>query len=143
MRAAVAFLLSLSTTGSRADPSQYLCIVDQSAGLHFDAQKREWRPRAFDPGRRYIFRRLSDDDLKGGWAQLLTLPNIPKQTWGLFEFGEGRPLASCHETGDPDISFVCNDIFAKFEFDKTSHRFETADIGGYTSEAVSERMDQR
>jgi hypothetical protein len=64
----------------RADPLQYLCVGERSAGLHYDSQANEWQPQAFS-GHKYIFRRLNDDDrdhAKGKWWPLTATcePNV-------------------------------------------------------------------
>jgi len=68
-----AVLLMALTFSAGAEPSQYLCTVDQTIGLHYDNQTKVWGPRAFLKNK-YILRRLTDDDRdkeKGQWWALL------------------------------------------------------------------------
>jgi hypothetical protein len=40
-------LLVASMTGAQAEPSQYICVVEHAAGLHYDRQADTWLPHAF------------------------------------------------------------------------------------------------
>ena len=60
------------TMVAKADPNQYLCVVEQAAGLHYEKQTDAWGPQGFPPGRKYVLRRLTEDDLKGKYQDLLT-----------------------------------------------------------------------
>jgi hypothetical protein len=37
-----AILLVATTVAAQADPSQYLCVAEQSAGFHYDRQTKAW-----------------------------------------------------------------------------------------------------
>ena len=85
--------LIVAPIAAAADPNQYLCLVEQSAGLHYDQQSNAWQPRAFGVARKYILRRLNDDDRdehKGKWWVLLK--DEPEANWAFFEFGKTDPM---------------------------------------------------
>jgi hypothetical protein len=74
----VAAFLFGTSMGAQADLSQYLCVVEQSAGLHYDQQMKSWAPQAFSTGRKYVLRRVNDDD---------------RQQWA--DYFQSRPDAKC------------------------------------------------
>jgi hypothetical protein len=48
-----------------AEPNQYLCIVEQVAGVHFSGKARSWVPQVYAPGRKFVLRRLKGDERVG------------------------------------------------------------------------------
>ena len=102
MRATLAVTPAIAlalTTVARADPSQYLCVVEQAAGLHYEKQTDAWGPQGFPPGRKYVLRRLTEDDLKGKYQDLLTDMKLAESNWGLFResASDHLPVAACVE----------------------------------------------
>ena len=90
--ALLAILLVVTTVVAQADPSQYLCIAEQSAGLRYDKQTKAWAPQVFVTHKKYIFRQLNDDDRKSWRALLKDRPGVD---WAFFEFGETIPISLC------------------------------------------------
>src|SRR5713101_1645322 len=91
--AATGALAMALTTGAQAEPSQYLCVVESAAGLHYDAQTQSWKPQAFGTGRKYVLRRLNDDDSvlirwNDEYLKKFVNPNKPKPNWAFFEYGK-------------------------------------------------------
>jgi hypothetical protein len=82
-------LLIATTTAAQADPSQYLCIAEQSAGFRYDKQTKAWAPHVFVTHQKYIFRQLNDDDRKNWRGLLKDSPNV---NWAFFEFGNWRGI---------------------------------------------------
>jgi hypothetical protein len=123
-----------------AEPSQYLCVVEQSAGLHYNQHNKQWAPQEFSTTRKYIFRRLKDEDRD---REPLMKSNHPQDDWGFFEFGKPHPetLASCRDVGQPlGEFFQCHENWEMAEFDSTSLRFEIIRYGGYTSQGFWEHQ---
>jgi hypothetical protein len=120
------------------DQPVYLCVVEQAAGLHYDNQVGAWRPQAFGTSRKYILRKLNEDDRdhqKGKWWSLFE--GRPKATWAFFEFGrDGVPKATCVEL------FDCQPLVSSASFDKDTHRFEMIYHGGYIDQGRWERLRQ-
>jgi len=138
--AGTALSVALATQPAAADPNQYLCIVDEAAGLHYDRSFKEWRPETFKPSSKYIFRHLTPDDRdeqKSKWSAILN--SRPKAKWGLFDFGEKEavPQATCE---DGEYSLECTGMVAEFKFDDKSLRFEIVRSGSYVGQAVNERL---
>lgn len=126
----VALVISTSiATSTLAAPSQYLCITNQPAGLHYDRQTGAWIPQAFSDRTRYILRHLTDNDWKGKYRSILK-GRTPQPTWGFFEFGDDMPQATCDET----FTFFCPPFLADLDFDKDSLRFQLTRGGGYISQ---------
>ncbi|VVE75866.1 hypothetical protein PCA31118_05080 [Pandoraea captiosa] len=123
-----------------ANPSAYVCTVEKSAGLHYDAQTKEWTPRAFARGKRYVLRRLTEESAKDGkYGSLLKLdPNKPN--WAFFD-GQ-MPLSNCTE--DTSIvqfsELVCRPIIATVNFDKVSRRFEVSHHGAYVAQGYWQQL---
>jgi hypothetical protein len=140
MRPIVSAIALALTTAADAAPTQYLCIVDQISGLHYNDQSKAWRPQAFIPGRKYVLRRLKGDDWKGKYAVLLEQVEkpAPPMTWGMFRFGEDAPLGQCYEFAD---LLLCKAVVGTsyIWFDIESRRFTIAFLQGYTDQAFSER----
>jgi hypothetical protein len=137
--AAIALMMVL-VTGALADPNQYLCIVEHSTGLHYDHQTKAWGPQAF-AARKYILRRLTDDDRKGELQSFLQ--DDPKADWAFFEFGDKRPVSLCVEDKEnfsmPNI-VRCKGNNRDATFDKNLNRFEI--IGGryaYLAQGLREK----
>jgi hypothetical protein len=127
--------LALSTwiaTNALAAPSQYLCITDQAAGLHYDRQTGAWIPQAFSNRPKYILRHLTDDDWKGEYRSILK-DQTPQPTWGFFAIGgefTDQPQATCYES----YTFFCRPFVATLEFEKDSLRFQVTYSGAYISQ---------
>jgi hypothetical protein len=148
IRSVVAVLAMVWTACAHAEPSQYLCLADQSAGLSYDKSNKGWHAQAFIPDRRFILRRVKDDDLTGliGMSVAQALGHhyqeetgTPKgetdlHLWVAFDFGAppgSYPRGACVEWLK-DHLFDCHGIGAgAFSFDYASQRFGMADIGGY------------
>ena len=81
-----AILLVATSTVAQADPSQYLCLAERSAALHYDKQAKTWAAQAFVPNDKFVLRRLSDDERKN-WRS--------NAKWGFFGLGETWPTALC------------------------------------------------
>jgi hypothetical protein len=130
--ALVALTLAL-VTGALADPNQYLCLVERSAGLHYDSQSGSWEPQTFVAGRKYILRRLNDDDRKDPQLQ-----HYPKANWGFFLLEKEFPTAICEEVTEFSI-FNCHPEYTDASFDKGSRRFEIVNRGAYVDQGFWER----
>ena len=132
--------------GARAEPDHYLCVVDQASGLHYNPQSKMWGPQAFGSGKKYILRRLTDDDrgkTKGKWSSLLL--NNPKANWGVFDFGMSDPMPqlACYEGADSYGLFSCQRIIMDGSFEKDSLRFEFIFHGSYTDQGYWEQLRQK
>jgi hypothetical protein len=120
--------------GAQAEPptpTQYLCIVEHAAGLHYDRQTKVWGPQAFASNGKYIFRRLNDDDRdkqKGNWRY--SLAAHPKADWAFFGLGEDMLLLAC-EWDTRFETFFCRGGTYDGSFNKDSRRFELVLRGGY------------
>lgn len=137
LRPVVTALALILATVAHAGSSQYLCIVDQSAGLRYDDLTKAWRPQAFAAGSKYVLRRLKDDDLTGKYASLLD--QQPELNWGMFKFGENVPIGACNETIGLLFCKGLGGVTSDFKVDIESHRFTIAYINGYVNQAFSER----
>jgi hypothetical protein len=90
---AAAVALVAGAGSIRAQPSQYLCIVEHAAGLHYDAQVGASQPQMFAAGRKYIMRRVTADDWNGHLGGTLRAEK-PRPTWMFFEFDDAKtPVA--------------------------------------------------
>jgi hypothetical protein len=126
-KALSAILLVTTTVAAQADPSQYLCIAEQSAGFHYDKQTKAWGPQVFVTHQKYILRRLNDDDRKRLPAFFEKHPNME---WGFFQFGRTDPIAL--STSESDLCCGPWDkASGDVRFDKDSLRFERAIYGAY------------
>jgi hypothetical protein len=47
--------LLASPIAAAAEPEQYLCVVEQSAGLHYNQQNKQWAPQGFGATRKTFF----------------------------------------------------------------------------------------
>jgi hypothetical protein len=126
---AVAFLGA--SISAHADPSRYICVTEQSVGLHYNKQSQAWSPTSFAANRKYVLRQLNDDDRKQ-WSVLIK--SHPKTDWAFFEIGNDVPIALCTD----DLLFSC--AWGSMIFDKSSLRFERANYGGYTSQGYWEKL---
>jgi hypothetical protein len=131
-------ILAVAKTAAESEATQYLCVVEQAAGLHYDNQAGAWRPQAFGTSRKYILRKLNEDDRdhqKGKWWSLFE--GRPKAKWAFFEFGhDGVPKATCVEL------FDCQPLVSSASFDKDTGRFEMIYHGGYIDQGRWERLRQ-
>lgn len=132
-------LLIASATVARADPSEYICVVEHAAGLHYDEQSHNWSPQAFGT-RNYVFRKLTDadrDKQKTKWAYLLELH--PTANSAFFYSGTDMPLATCVYSIDSVMGeqFNCE---PKGAFDKDSRRFKMIYDSGYINQAFWEQF---
>lgn len=142
MRRWVLALLGFALSqGAMADPSAYVCTVQKSAGLHYDGQTKEWEPKSFEAGKKYVLRRVTDQNEKESrYGSLLKLDR-GRPNW-VFLDGE-MPIASCSE----DVSIVafsqlmCHPIIATVDFDKVSRRFEVSYHGAFVSQVDKRRGD--
>jgi hypothetical protein len=118
-----------ATTAANSKPSQYLCVVEQSSGLHYDDQAHIWRPQAFRPGERYILRKLTEDDRdpRNKWSSMY---RDPKVTWAFFRLGDDFPRERC-------VEFDCR---PSATFDPDSLRFEIRNYGSYIDQGLWQRL---
>jgi hypothetical protein len=132
-RSLAAVFLFGTSMGSQADPSQYLCVVEQSAGFHYDKQTKSWVPQAFGTARKYVLRRVNDDD-RHEWAFLLK--NRPHVNWVYLELGNKFPEALCE-----NFSYGCRTLAGgQVAFDQNTLRFELTHAGGYLDQGVWEHF---
>jgi hypothetical protein len=131
----------LSCGASAGPPNQFLCIVEHSAGLHYDKQSKVWTPAAFATGAKYIVRRVNSNDVAeqekkkwGLWLQQI-LQNHPKADWFFSQFGEkdAPPIAVCDDDAGHTSIFICTTVIgaASVEFVSSALRFEIVRNGGY------------
>jgi integrase len=125
------------TSDALAAPNQYLCIVDQASGLHYDKQADAWRPQGFKGGDKYILRRLNDDDRKKHHAIWEDLK--PQPTWGFFEFGDDWPQATC---SDDSYGFSCERAVLGLAIEISSLRFEVTATGAYNHQGYWEHVQR-
>ena len=130
-------LLLAMAQGVSAEPSTYVCAVEQAVGLHFDNQTTTWVPKTFKPGHEYVLRRLSEDDLKNNKYRSLWKDN-PKPNWAFFD-GE-MPMATCVENASTFSSPVCRHVMADANFDKDSRRFELVYHGAYVNQGYWQQL---
>lgn len=119
------------TSAGAAEPNQYLCLVESASGLHYDAQVKSWKPRAFDASGKYVLRRITDDDRRGVYQSAFE----PFGDWAFFKFGDSFPTATCIDEASkyvPGTFFCQNGTIATraVEFNRNSHRFEMVYRGG-------------
>ena len=81
--------VAATTVAARAEPSQYLCVAEQSAGLHYNGKAKTWAAQPIFTDDRFVLRRLNDDDRKT-WAK-----HSDAGRWGFFKVGEALPTALC------------------------------------------------
>jgi hypothetical protein len=142
--AATFMVLSATATAGAAEPNQYLCLVEASAGLHYDPQSQSWRPQAFTATEKYILRRINDSDRKGKWSQVFK--QRPEANWAFFEFGDpSRPAATCSDQASEFSAsrFACEQFSFDAAFDKDTLRFETTRRGAYMNQGDYEHMRQK
>ncbi|WP_158300760.1 hypothetical protein [Chromobacterium sp. ATCC 53434] len=123
-----------SAQGVFADPSAYICTVEKSAGLHYDGQTKAWWPRAFAPGKQYMLRKLTEENLKEHKHRMLQNLDLTKPNWAFWD--SKLLVASCIE--DTSIvkfsELMCRPIIAMVDFDKDSRRFEVSHHGAYVEQ---------
>jgi hypothetical protein len=129
-----AILLVATTVAAQADPSQYLCIAEQSAGLHYDKQTKVWGPQAFAAQSKYILRRLNDND-RENWPSLLK--EHPNADWGFFSFGVNELMALCGS------EFGLHCFWGDVLFEQDSLRFSRADYGAYLRQGSLETLRKK
>ena len=145
---AVAWTVTLGlfmATSAVAEPSQYLCVVKESAGLHYGSQNSAWQLQAFEM-RKYTLRRLTDDDRnhqRGKWWALLD--KVPEANWAFFEFGSDTPMPLSIYVDHPKSvlaeRFSCKSVVFDGVFDKGSRRFETIYHGSHVSQGFFSRRE--
>jgi hypothetical protein len=145
---AVALIVTIGlfmATRAVAEPSQYLCVVEEAAGLHYDPQNSAWRPEAFGM-RKYTLRRLTNDDRdhqRGKWWVLLD--EAPEANWAFFEPGNDTPMPLSICVDNPkSVSaerFSCKSVLFDAVFDKSSRRFETIYHASYISQGFFSRRE--
>jgi hypothetical protein len=135
-----AALISNLMIDAQAQPAHYLCVVEQSSGLHYDQQTDRWKPKEFASVRKYILRQLNDADRdhKTGKSWSVFESN-QKANWAFFEFGTDIPTATC--IGDT-ISFFCKPFIMDASFDQDSLGFELALRGAYVGQGFWEQQRQ-
>lgn len=131
----VVLTAAFATSVHAADSSQYLCVTDEAAGLHYDKQSDVWRPQAFATGGKYILRHLTDAERK----REQTWDPKSKATWGFFEFDDGTPTATCT---DELYGFFCHPRVAEVEFGKDLLRFEITRGGSYVGQGYWKHLQQ-
>lgn len=137
--------LAIMVTKANGEPSQYLCTVEQSAGLHFDGQIGKWHPQGFGV-RKYVLRRLTDEDRNqktAKWWALLA--DHPEASWAFFEYGKTNPmpLSICVEPEKDAIlsrDLNCHDVVQTAKFDKETRRFEMTVGSGYINQGFWEQL---
>jgi hypothetical protein len=129
-------LMAGSGNSLRADPDRYLCISENSAGVHYFQQTKTWGAQIFGPGQKYILRRLTGDERNAKYPSDTSadgtyfsgqLQEKDKSEWGLFSFGEKVPRATC------DASFHCTtqSTFLTLHFSPATGRFKPSQLSGY------------
>lgn len=125
------FVLTIASV-ALAEPSTYVCTVDQATGFHFDSQANRWVPMGFESKDEYIMRPLNDEDKEGQYG-----PWLKKQPASSYGFFDGKiPIAACVIDAEPITgSTLCEPRLASVAFDKDSRRFEVVFHGAYVEQA--------
>lgn len=136
----VASFIALGSMSAKAETSQYLCIPDQSTGLHYDTTAHAWTLMAFSPGEKYILRKLTDSDWSGEYKELLAWKK-GHPNWAFFKVGNKLPYAICTTSSDiiGNGDFHCDTIVSELDFDKDSGRFQVYYRGGYIAQPFWEK----
>jgi len=148
MRTAIicgALVLAMAPAG--AAPSQYLCVSESAAGLHYDAKIQSWKPQTFTADGKYVLRRINDDDRKKygillKYAGTRDAP-VTDADWAFFTFGENpRPLATCNDSLASE--FACQRVVEAplSDIDISFGRFEMVHRGGYIEQGYQEQVRQ-
>lgn len=134
-------IVVLGSMPAKADPTQYICMPDQSTGLHYDKTSKAWTQAVFSPAEKYILRKLGENDWSGEYKELLTWKKGFLPNWAFFKVGTKLPYAICAVSPDPVGSgdFHCETIVADLDFDKNSGRFQVYYRGGYISQPFWEK----
>jgi hypothetical protein len=130
----------VATTTARADPNQYLCTVEHAAGLRYDKQTGAWHTQEFG-SKKYILRRLTDDDRDEKKSLHWPLVSNPQANWAFFDFDKNDPpilLASCVEDKVAEMLY-CKPNLADAVFDKDTRRFEVVYHGAYVVQGYWEQ----
>jgi hypothetical protein len=132
-------MLATATAAASTESDQYLCVVEQAAGLHYDNQAHIWRPQAFG-SRKYILRKLTEDnrDHQRKWSSMYD--NLPKVNWAFFYFGDDFPNQRCVE-GEPFPSRLT--CIPSASFDKETLRFEIINHGSYIDQGFWEQEHRK
>jgi hypothetical protein len=113
-----------------AEHSHYLCVVESGTGLQYDRLTDKWKSSPLEPGGKFIFRRLNDEDRKAldhlPYLQIDKLAN-----WAFFGFETNEALATCSKVLD---NVVCKPVTVSAQFDKQSLRFEIVNFGGFAEQ---------
>ena len=137
--------LALAITTASAATSQYFCVAESAAGLHYDVTTQSWKPQTFAADGKYVLRPINDDDRKK-YEILLKYAGIRGDAetdtgWAFFTFEENpRPLATCNK--DLASEFTCQRVVeAPFsDIDISFHRFEMVHRGGYIEQGYQEQI---
>ncbi|HME20794.1 MAG TPA: hypothetical protein VKI44_05440 [Acetobacteraceae bacterium] len=124
----------VTATASHAQPDQYLCIGEHSAGVRYSRQMKTWQPQIFAPGTRYILRRLKGEERENKYldnhAFIGQIHHREMSEWGFFSFGEQEPRATC------DASFQCTTDILSLHFSQHTGRFEVFQTSGFWSQPL-------
>jgi hypothetical protein len=117
--------IAMAPTPVYADPSKYLCTIEQSVGFVF--RHGEWVRGDFDPGTQYIVRHSNKTEL-GNYT------NLETPTWGVFQLGKDKGVwAGCEDLvigkkwGAP---LTCEGA-ADVQFNRDTLRFQIELRGSY------------
>jgi hypothetical protein len=140
---AIAFALIAGVSGVCAGPSQYVCTVEHTTGLHYDKQAGMYGTAPFVAGAKFVMRKITDDDRdhqKGKWWALYDEGKRADDDWAFFEFGkpDPLPLATCRVAFGARLA--CERLIFDAEFDLDSRRFELVSRGGYISQGFWEQF---
>jgi len=131
--AAISPLIAAAQTQST---TSWLCISTQSTGFAFDNARREWNAARFEPGDKFIVRRVTKDaiaEFDGGVRMPLS------STWAVWRFGNDKvPFAQCEKDfAENGMLFCEGDLELQFQFSRRTGRFVVGSVYGYVPGAVS------
>src|SRR5271166_6473294 len=140
---ALVLLIGCTSTAAAAEPTQYLCVVDQATGFGFDPKLKRWTAQTFPASSKYILRRVRDEerDPKAKWSPQYKWSDWPRGAdWAFFSFGDPDPfpLAVCQE----EFGFSCKEVAVQANFDRRSQRFEIIKSGTYTDQGFWKYMSE-
>jgi hypothetical protein len=94
---AVCLTVMLSMAQAVAEPSQYLCVPQQSGGINYDKQTSTWHATALT-SENYVFRRFDKSELQRWWSLIPvahgSTMNEQRAIAGLPSMGESGDIVS-------------------------------------------------
>jgi hypothetical protein len=102
----------------------YVCVVNHTAGISFNAATKKWEPSIFRSDGSFLVSRASGEEQTRGAA------------WVVKQVGQKTPSFVCDSDFSKPGYLVCKGVLGEFIFNRSNSRFLSTYMYGYVTDTA-------